>query len=148
MFRKVCRVSQLSAGELLVFSQLILFALTVRIALAFITLPHLTQLLSRGAKRRLLRFMPLFHNRYETRCLARLADIAARGTRADGPCLLRSILLFWLLKARSGQVKLLIGVNKENGRLNSHAWIEANGAIVGDSVAMVRRFNIFARFDD
>ncbi len=146
MLRKLRRLRNLCAGELLVFSQLVLFASIARIALVFVSLPRITRVLSWGADQRLFAHLPVLHNRYGTQSLARLADLAANAVRPDGPCLLRSTLLFWLLRARGGQAELLIGVNKENGNLNSHAWIEARGRIVGDDVAMVRRFNIFARF--
>ncbi len=99
-----------------------------------------------GANRRLLRSLPLFHNWYELNCLTRLADLAARGIRADGPCLLRSLLLLWLLKARGEQVELLIGVRKEGALLNGHAWVESQGKIIADTVAMTSGFATLLRF--
>ncbi len=146
MLRKLGKLRRFTIGELLVFSQLLLFALGVRLALIFVSLPRMTHFLSWAGNRRLLQPLPIFHYCYPAKSLAQLADLAARATRSDGPCLLRSILLFWLLKARGGQPKLLIGVNKKNGNLNSHAWIELKGKVIGDATAMVRRFNILARF--
>jgi transglutaminase superfamily protein len=146
MLRKLRRLRELSTGELLVLLQLVLFALLARMALMFVALPQIAQLLSWGANHRLLACLPAFHGRYEPHRLARLADLAARATRADGPCLLRSILLLWLLKARGEQPELLIGINKDNGKLNSHAWIEIKGIVMGDSMAMIRRFDPFLRF--
>jgi len=59
---------------------------------------------------------------------------------------LRSLLLFWLLKARGEQAELLIGVRKETAALNSHAWIETRGTIIGDSAAMTGSFATLLRF--
>lgn len=120
-------MNELPAGELLVFSQLVLFAFIARVALTIVGLPRISTFITWGANHRFLCSLPFLQNRYEISCLARLADLAARGTRADGPCLLRSILLLWLLKARGGQAELLIGVNKENGKLNGHAWDRGKG---------------------
>src|SRR4051812_12564005 len=123
MLRKLRRLSELSTGELLVFWQLVLFALIARIALKFFALPRISAFITYAANQRSLCCLPLFHNQYETTQLTRLADLAARGTRADGPCLIRSLLLFWLLKVRGEHPELFIGVRKDGPVFNSHAWI-------------------------
>ena len=74
-----------------------------------------------------------------------LANLAARAVRRDGPCLLRSLIIFWLLKARGEQAELLIGVNKENEALQAHAWVETQGTTIGDSVAMTAGFATLVR---
>lgn len=50
------------------------------------------------------------------------------------------------LKARGEPAQLLIGVNKEASVLQAHAWIEAQGTVVGDSAAMAGRFATLLRF--
>lgn len=146
MLGKLRRLSELSPGELLVFSQLVLFALLALAALTFVRLPRIGAFIASGANKRLLRSLPLFHDHYEIAQLARLCDLSARGMRGDGPCLIRSLLLFWLLKARGEQAKLLIGVRIEAGQFTSHAWIESRGIIVGDSDESALRFNILLHF--
>src|SRR5437773_12172427 len=100
MLRKLRRLSELSASELLVFFQLTAFAVAARFALTFLRLSRVMEFAARGANNRFLRCLPLFQIRYEIKRLTRLADYAARATRPGGPCLVRSLLLFWLLKAR------------------------------------------------
>ena len=146
MLRKLRRLSELSASELLVFFQLTAFAVAARFALTFLRLSRVAEFVARGANNRFLRSLPLFQNRYEITRLTRLADYAARATRPDGPCLLRSLLLFWLLKSRGEAAELLIGVSKEASALNSHAWIETQGNIIGDSTEMTGRFAPLLRF--
>lgn len=146
MIRKLRRLSKLSPGELLVFSQLLLLALIVRISLVFIALPRVTGFVAWGANQRLLRRLPLVHGHYEMTQLSCLADLAARGMRADGPCLIRSLLLFWLLKVRGEQADLFIGVRKDGAVFNSHAWIESDGIIVGDNEDGPFRFATLLRF--
>ncbi len=146
MLRKLSKLRRFTICELLLLSQLVLFASLVRLALPFVALRRMAQFFSWAANQRLLHHLPIFQHYYEMERLTRFADLAARVIRSDGPCLLRSVLLFWLLKVRGGQPQLLIGVNKDNGNLNSHAWIELKGKTIGDETAMVRRFNILARF--
>ena len=146
MLRKLRRLAELSPAELLVFFQLTAFALAARFALTFLRLSRVAEFVARGANNRFLRCLPLFQIRYEITRLTRLADYAARATRPDGPCLLRSLLLFWLLKSRGEAAELLIGVSKEASALNSHAWIETQGNIIGDSTEMTGRFAPLLRF--
>jgi len=146
MLRKLRRLSDLSRGKLLVLAQFLLFALSVHVALRFLALPRLIAFVAWAANQRLLRCLPLLQNNYETEQLSLLADLAARATRPDGPCLLRSLLLFWLLKARGQQAELLIGVRKEGAVLNSHAWIESQGKIIADTIAMTGSFATLLRF--
>ncbi len=146
MLRKLRRLSELSASELLVFFQLTAFAVAARFALTFLRLSRVMEFAARGANNRFLRCLPLCQIRYEIARLTRLADYAARATRPDGPCLLRSLLLFWLLKSRGEAAELLIGVSKEASALNSHAWIETQGNIIGDSTEMTGRFAPLLRF--
>jgi hypothetical protein len=146
MLRKLRRLSKLSPSQLLVFLQLIVFASIVRGILKFLALPRLIAFVAWAANQRWLRCLPLLQNNYETEQLTLLADLAARATRPDGPCLLRSLLLFWLLKARGEQAELLIGVRKEGAVLNSHAWIESQGKIIADSVGMTGGFATLLRF--
>ena len=42
-----------------------------------------------------------------TKTVLFVADLAAKGSRSDGPCLLRSLLLFWLLKVRGDELNQL-----------------------------------------
>ena len=146
MIRKLRQLSKLSLGELLVVFQLVLFALVLRGALAVFALPRIRAFLAYAADDRFLRCLPLFQGQYEMTQLTRLADLTARGTRANGPCLIRSLLLFWLLKTRGEQVNLLIGVRKDGPVFNSHAWIESDGKILGENEHGPLQFATLLRF--
>jgi hypothetical protein len=146
MLRKLRRVSELSPGELLVFWQLVLFALITRVALAVLALPRISAFIAYAANKSLWRCLPLFHHFHGIARLTRLADLAARGTRADGPCLIRSLLLFWLLKTRGENAELLIGVRKDGPVFNSHAWIESDGKILGENEHGPLQFATLLRF--
>ena len=146
MLRKLRRLSEFTPGELVVLLQLVALALAARSALTFLRLSRVTECVAWGANNRFLRCIPLFHGPYEVTQLARLADYAARATRADGPCLLRSLLLFWLLKVRGEPAELLIGVSKETSGLQSHAWIETQGKILVDRPEVAGSYATLLRF--
>jgi len=146
MLRKLRRLSKLSLSEQLVFIQLVFFVLAAKATLAFVSLPRIIKFLSASAENPLARRFPLGHRWQNSSQLAVTADLAARAARPEGPCLLRALSLFWLLKARGEHAELLIGVSKEGAVLNSHAWIESQGKIIADTVAMARGFATLLRF--
>src|SRR5918995_1394876 len=100
MLRKLRRLNELSSSELLIFFQLLFFALAAWVLLRFMPLPRLVHIVCLSAKNSLLRLLPFFHGSRHLVRLSLVADLAAKGLRSEGPCLLRSLLLFWLLKAR------------------------------------------------
>jgi hypothetical protein len=125
------RLAELSARDGLLLGQLVAGALAAAIGLRLVSLPRLTGILARGASDRRLRHWPLCHAGYEVERLAELADVAARVAGGDRRCLLRSLLLFWLLAARREPVTLRLGIRKETGALRAHAWIETRGRVLG-----------------
>lgn len=131
--RKLRRLSEISPNDWLFLTQLVLFSLTVGVAVRLVALPRLIGCMARGAEHRWLGRLPLHHNGYEVARLAALADLAARVTHGQGRCLARSLLLFWLLKAHGEPAELLIGISKEAAALHSHAWIELRHRVIGDT---------------
>src|SRR6266542_4192343 len=144
--KKLHRLAEFSLGEWLLLLQLTTFSLTTEIGLWLVALPRLTDLIARCAQNRWLRHFPLLHERYAVRQLTTLADLAARVTHGQERCLPRSLLLFWLCKARGEPAALLIGISKEAAALQGHAWVETQGGVIGDSVEMTRRFALLHRF--
>jgi hypothetical protein len=144
--RKFRRLSEISPHDWLFLTQLVLFSLTVGPAVRVVGLPRLIAFLTRCTEHRWLGHLPLQHGWYEVAQLVTLADIAARVTHGQGRCLARSLLLFWLLKARGEPVALLIGVRKEAVALHSHAWIELRRRVIGDTPQIIGRFAIVLHF--
>jgi hypothetical protein len=140
MLRKLRRLASLSPGEWLLLPQLAAFSLLTSAALGCVPLPRLASVLSLRAENRLLRCFPLLHRRYDRIRLYALVDMAARVTSGQGRCLVRSLLLFWLVKARGEPVELLIGVSKDATLFQAHAWVETQGRVIGDRPEMTARF--------
>lgn len=62
---------------------------------------------------------------------ARLVAIAASRGAYRATCLRQSLALWWLLKRRGINTQLRIGVRKEGGALQAHAWVEHEGVPLG-----------------
>ena len=104
MLNKLRRLAEVCPSEWLVLSVFFLFALTARLSLRFMSLSRVTVLADR-----LKRLSPWTGRIGEER-LVFLADLAARTARGRKRCLDRSLLLYWLLKARGEQANLWVGV--------------------------------------
>lgn len=146
MLKKLHRLAELSPGEVLLLPQLALFSLALGVGLRLLALPRLTGFIARSAENGWLRHLPWIQGRTEVARLAVLADLAARVTHGQGRCLTRSLLLFWLLKARREPVHLLIGISKDASAIHGHAWIETQGRVMGDNPEMTGRFATLLRF--
>jgi len=64
--------------------------------------------------------------------IARMEQAAARHLPFRFNCLDQSLALLWLL-GRHGQCGVLrVGVRKESGNFEAHAWVEANGVVLNE----------------
>lgn len=59
--------------------------------------------------------------------LARLAGITGRRGAVAATCLRQSLLVYFLLRRRGFGPELKLGVRKQNGRFDAHAWVELQG---------------------
>jgi len=75
---------------------------------------------------------------------ARMVSIAARRGLCHANCLPRSLVLWVLLRRQAIESDLRIGVRKENGKFEAHAWIEIHGAALNDLADVGLHFAPFA----
>ena len=61
-----------------------------------------------------------------------------------GNCLSRSATLWWLLRRQGVRSDLRIGVRKEDGQLQAHAWVECDGVALNERAETLRRYAPFA----
>lgn len=102
------------------------YLLTANVALRFVAFPRverLLALLSRGG-----RPQPAF----PADRLAALVTAAARHHLLPMTCLPRALALQALLRRNGIQAELRIGVRREGGALQAHAWIEHAGSPIGE----------------
>ena len=57
-------------------------------------------------------------------------------------CLARSIALRWWMRSQGVHALLKIGVRKDHGQIDSHAWVEANGVPVDEREAVVSQYQV------
>jgi len=79
----------------------------------------------------------------EAQSVARMVSIAANHGFYSANCLKKSLLTWWLLGRRGIATDLKIGVNKETGDFNAHAWVEYRGNVLIDATDIEDRFSAF-----
>ncbi len=79
----------------------------------------------------------------EAESVARMVSIAANHGFYSANCLKKSLLTWWLLGRRGIATELKIGVNKETGDFNAHAWVEYRGNVLIDATDIEDRFSAF-----
>jgi hypothetical protein len=80
----------------------------------------------------------------EIEALAEAVRLAASQSPFAVSCLVRSLLLCWLLQRRQVASQLRIGVRLDGAVLHAHAWVECNGVPVNDARDIAARFAAFA----
>ena len=140
------RIAKLSFREWILLVRLSLFSLRVSSQLSYRTLPLVVDGLARRAQMGRWRWAWKSTRYYDTHQLAGLASLAARCSLRTGHCLVRSLLLFWLLRMRGQTVNLCVGMRKENATVRGHAWIEADGRVLVEEPELSERFVTVFRF--
>ncbi len=79
----------------------------------------------------------------EARRIARLVGIAAHHGPYRATCLRQSLALWWLLRRRGIPAVLRIGVRKDAGELQAHAWVEHEGVALSGGSDLISRFAAF-----
>jgi hypothetical protein len=84
---------------------------------------------------------PLSH--IEAAALGLAVNRVANRVLGGASCLIRSLLLRWLLRFYGTTSDLRIGVRCENGEFAAHAWVEKDGVPVNDPPEGVAGFAAF-----
>lgn len=63
--------------------------------------------------------------------LARLAAIAGTHGPMEATCLRQSLLVHFLLRRKQLRPDLMIGVRREDGAFDAHAWVQLGGVALG-----------------
>jgi hypothetical protein len=75
--------------------------------------------------------------------VSRMVATAANYGPYRASCLKRSLTSWWLLQRMGIAAKLIIGVNKHDGNLNAHAWVEYHGNKLLEADNITARFSAF-----
>jgi hypothetical protein len=64
--------------------------------------------------------------------ISRMVLAAARHSPTPSTCLERALAIWWLLGRQGIASQLRIGVRKESGKFQAHAWVERDGSAIGE----------------
>jgi len=74
---------------------------------------------------------------------AHLVNSADRYGLIHASCLAKSLTLWWLLERQGIASDLRIGIRKENGKFEAHAWVERAGAALNEPEENHRHYAAF-----
>jgi hypothetical protein len=72
--------------------------------------------------------------------VARVVAMAARHSPGDHTCLHRSMALWWMLRRRGFDSRLMMGVRKGDAAFEAHAWVNHAGVVLNDDPAVADRY--------
>ncbi|HKW76708.1 MAG TPA: lasso peptide biosynthesis B2 protein [Terriglobales bacterium] len=75
---------------------------------------------------------------------AHMVNAADRHGLTHPSCLVKSLTLWWLLGRRGITSQLRVGIRKEGGKLEAHAWVEREGMALNEPE---ERHHHYAAFD-
>jgi len=110
-------------------------------ALRVVRWQRLSQAIAIRSRGRFLRHLPLLHLRYEIGNLASIVDLASR-IAPRNRCLVRSLILVWLLQTRGESAELVLGVRKRAGNFEAHAWTLSEQGLVGERADAIAEFAV------
>jgi Transglutaminase-like superfamily len=74
---------------------------------------------------------------------AHMVQAADRHGLVHTSCLAKSLTLWWLLGEQGITSRLRIGIRKENGKLEAHAWVEREGIALNEPEEHHRHYAAF-----
>jgi hypothetical protein len=141
--KRFARVRKLSLADLSLLGQLLAFGGFIAATLRMRGWQRLSQMLVSGSRSRSLRHFPLFHLGYSVESLSALADMAS-SVHPRNRCLVRSMILLWLLRSRGEPAEVVLGVRKRAGIFEAHAWTISGGRPIGERTEAVEGFETLA----
>jgi transglutaminase superfamily protein len=75
--------------------------------------------------------------------VAHMVNAADRHGLVHPSCLVKSLTLWWLLGRQGITSELRVGVRKEGGNLEAHAWVERNGIALNEPEERHRHYAAF-----
>jgi len=76
---------------------------------------------------------------------SRMVLAASRHSFIQSTCLERSLALWWLLARKGIASQLRIGVRKDSGKFQAHAWVEQEGNAIGEPDSVHLHYAAFSK---
>ena len=143
MLKKFKQLAELSSSELrILFVALFLLPLTA-LSLKIKGLKWTQSLLNRFLPKKARVTVPQNLQLEEAQSIARIVLVAANHGPYRANCLKKSLVTRWLLSRRGIETDLKIGVNKDEGNFNAHAWVEFQRTVLNDTADIDEHFSVF-----
>jgi len=136
---KLARLRRLSIRDIAMLSQLVLLTYAIAAALRLRGWQGVSQMIVSRSKSRRLRRFPICHLAYPIENLNLLADMAS-SVCPRNRCLVRSMVLLWLLRTRGESAEVVLGVRKRAGVFEAHAWTVSERGPVGEQPEAIAEF--------
>ena len=75
--------------------------------------------------------------------ICRSVELAVRQSPIRSNCLQKSLVLWFLLRCQDIDSELRIGVQRNQGEFQAHAWIERGGIVLNDSPTVRQQYAVF-----
>jgi hypothetical protein len=138
---KLARIRKLSLCDAMVLTQLVGCASGVALALKLVGWQRLSQWIIARSHGRMLRHLPVFHLSYTIGQLVGLVEMAS-SIFPRNRCLVRSMLMLWLLRTRGERAEVVLGVRKRAGAFEAHAWTRSEAGIIGEPPEAIASFAV------
>ncbi|MEA3410012.1 MAG: lasso peptide biosynthesis B2 protein [Pseudomonadota bacterium] len=79
----------------------------------------------------------------QTRAVVRAVGIAANHGPYRANCLIRALVIRWLLARRGIDAEVKFGASRDAGSFQAHAWVELQGVPIGESEDVEARYAAF-----
>jgi Transglutaminase-like superfamily len=136
---KLARLRKLSPRDFALLMQLVALCCVVSAALRAKGWQPVSRMIVFRSRSRWLRRFPLLHFGYTIDSLNPLADMAS-WVCPSNRCLVRSMVLLWLLHTRGEPAEVVLGVRKRAGIFEAHAWTVSERGVVGDRPEAIEEF--------
>ena len=141
--RELAKLRALTGAERRLLLVCLVATPVVAAGLALFGFRRVHTVMARRSRPRSARFPTAQAAEARARSAANVVAIAAGRGPVRATCLRRSLLLWWLLKRDGIETVVRVGVNRDAGTLNAHAWVEHLGRPVNDADDIALRFPAF-----
>jgi hypothetical protein len=140
---KLDRLRELSLLDLVMLVQLTALSAAIALALRCLGWQRVSRAMTSKSGVSWLRRFPWFHLQYSIEAIEPLVEMAS-SMFPRNRCLVRSMTLLWLLRARGESAEVVLGVRKVAGRFESHAWTISERRLIGDRPEAIAQFQVIA----
>jgi hypothetical protein len=139
------RLGVLGGRQWLMLSQLVLLAGGISVGLRITSFAKVVEAVANIAKNSYFGWFPMARGKCAFDEQILLVGIASRISPRN-QCLVRSLMIFWLMCARHEAAEIVLGVNKRGEEFRAHAWALNRSGVIGDDPTVLEEFSVLARY--